>query len=269
MANIADGLAFANLTNKQMPSSIGLRAAAISATHLIVQRAALELDISPEEFETLEPRLREGKPVLQIADMLVNGAGFCRRLGEQGNRKQLIVELIESMVNSPKNDPLTTKFFDEKHMNECIRSCYQCIQRYGNRGYHGILDWRLGISYLRCILNLEFKVGLDGQFSNIPELADWHTIANQSAEEIKRLDLRKREVVYLDSLKLPVVLHNSRSYDSTAFVMVHPFWDLEKLSPSLQGIKDLVDKKFEVKFINTFESNRRLLSALNYTNLRI
>ena len=264
MANIADGLAFANLTNKQMPSSIGLRAAAISATHFIVQRAALELDISPEEFETLEPRLREGKPVLQIADMLVNGAGFCRRLSEQGNRKHLIVELIDSMVNSPKTDPLAAKFFDEKHMNECIRSCYQCIQRYGNRGYHGILDWRLGISYLRCLLNPEFKVGLDGQFSNIPELADWHTIANQSAEEIKRLDLRKREIICVGDLNLPVVLHNSIGYDSTAFVMVHPFWDLEKLSPSLQKIKDSIDKKFEVKFINTFESNRRLLAALNY-----
>ena len=101
-------------------------------------------------------------------------------------------------------------------------------------------------------------------FSNIPELADWHTIANQSAEEIKRLDLRKREIICVGDLNLPVVLHNNIGCNSTAFVMVHPFWDLEKLSPSLQGIKDSVDKKFEVKFINTFESNRRLLATLNY-----
>jgi hypothetical protein len=265
MTNIVDGLAFANLTNKQVPSSIGLRAAAISATHLIVQRAALELDISPEEFETLEPRLQQGKPVLQIADMLVNGAGFCRRLGEQGIQKQLIVELIEPMVNLPKSDPLTATFFDEKHKNECIRSCYQCIQRYGNRGYHGILDWRLGISYLRCLLNSDFRVGLDGKFVDFPELSDWSKIANQSAEEIKRLDLQKREIIHIGNLNLPVVLHESRDNDSTAFVIVHPLWDLEKLSPNLQQMKNIIDKKFEIKFINTFESNRRLLSALNYT----
>ncbi len=197
--------------------------------------------------------------------MLVNGAGFCRRLGEQGIQKQLIVELIEPMVNLPKSDPLTATFFDEKHKNECIRSCYQCIQRYGNRGYHGILDWRLGISYLRCLLNSDFRVGLDGKFVDFPELSDWSKIANQSAEEIKRLDLQKREIIHIGNLNLPVVLHESRDNDSTAFVIVHPLWDLETLSPNLQQMKNIIDKKFEIKFINTFESNRRLLSALNYT----
>ena len=77
--------------------------------------------------------------------------------------------------------------------------------------------------------------------------------------------MQKREIIHIGNLNLPVVLHESRDNDSTAFVIVHPLWDLEKLSPNLQQMKNIIDKKFEIKFINTFESNRRLLSALNYT----
>ena len=129
MLNIANGLSMGRIGPRQR-SGTNLRAAAISATHLLVQRAAFALDIAPEEFEPLEPRLRDGKPILQIADMLVNGAGFCRRLTETGNNEPLIVELIYSMLNDVE-DPIVASFFDEKHRKECGRSCYRCIQRYG------------------------------------------------------------------------------------------------------------------------------------------
>lgn len=59
------------------------RAAAISATQILVNKAALALDVSPDEFEALEPRLRSGSPMLQIADALINGSGLCRRLGNR------------------------------------------------------------------------------------------------------------------------------------------------------------------------------------------
>ena len=86
MLQIPAGLAFDRIGTRN-PHSTSVRSAAISATQLIVQRAALEMDIGPEEFESLEPRLRERQPLLQIADYLVNGAGFSRRLAsEEGGR---------------------------------------------------------------------------------------------------------------------------------------------------------------------------------------
>lgn len=63
---------------------VSARAAAISATHLLVQKAALELDVAPDEFEALEPRLRGGRPVLQIADALINGSGSAGDLESPG-----------------------------------------------------------------------------------------------------------------------------------------------------------------------------------------
>jgi DEAD/DEAH box helicase domain-containing protein len=81
-----------------------VRAAALSATYLLVNRAALHLDLDPEEFDVIEPRIFQlaGQPVplLQIADHLVNGAGFCERLGrfDSDRGTTLIAHLIRSMV---------------------------------------------------------------------------------------------------------------------------------------------------------------------------
>jgi len=58
---------------------------ALSATFILVNRAALRLDVDPEEFDVIEPRLFRpaggpALPLLQFADHLVNGAGFCDAL---------------------------------------------------------------------------------------------------------------------------------------------------------------------------------------------
>ena len=263
MLNIAKGLSMDRISPRQR-SGTNLRAAAISATHLLVQRAALALDIAPEEFEPLEPRLRDGKPILQIADMLVNGAGFCRRLTKTGKSEPLIVELMNSLLNDVE-DPIAASFFDEKHRKECSRSCYRCIQRYGNRGYHGLLDWRLGLSFLRCLLDSDHRVGLDGNFESYPELKDWPELAKQAAQDIQRLDPNKRKVVYYGPLQLPVVLHNIDSVNPEAFIIVHPFWNVvDDIASEIQKTLSLIDKQFSIRFIDTFETNRRLMGALEY-----
>lgn len=70
-------------------------------------------------------------------------------------------------------------FFEHDHKQKCQRSCYRCIQRYGNRGHHGLLHWRLGLSFLRCLLQPNYKVGLDGEFNLYPELQNWHDQAKK------------------------------------------------------------------------------------------
>lgn len=53
-------------------SHLPTRAAAISATQMLVQKAALDRAVAADEVEALEPRLRTGEPMLQIADSLIN-----------------------------------------------------------------------------------------------------------------------------------------------------------------------------------------------------
>jgi Lhr-like helicase len=266
MARIPDGLAF-DRVGSRMPQATSVRSAAISATQLLVQRAALELDIGPEEFETLEPRLRDGKPLLQIADFLVNGAGFSRRLASDEGGAPMVARLTRSMVDDP-NDRLVRAWFDPGHTRTCARSCYRCLQRYNNRNFHGLLDWRLGLGFLRALIQPTWKAGLDGDW-RAPEIADWPRLADEAAEELRRLDPQRRRVARHGPLDLPVMFPTASSEE--AFVMAHPFWRLDEdalaAGPLQQTLAATPARR--VYFVDTFDVARRPVKALEYAAGRI
>ena len=264
MIKIAPGLDLQKVGTRDR-SHTKARAAALSATHMLVQRAALELDIAPEEFEVLEPRLREGQPYLQIADTLVNGAGFSKRLAEKGIKESLVIELMRSMLDDAK-DPMTSGFYTQQHPEQCARSCYRCIQRFGNRNYHGLLDWRLGLSFMRCLIDPEHRVGLDSDFNTYRELSDWPRLAKEVAHSIQQLNPFFRQVIEVGALSLPAAIDEEQ-----AFLVVHPFWDVSAL-PSRTIEETLIELRGQadrVYCIDTFEASRRLLGALDYERKQI
>jgi hypothetical protein len=59
-----------------------------------------------------------------------------------------------------------------------------CIQQYQNRRHHPLLDWRLGLTYLRSMTDPSFQCGLDGDFDSFPELKGWLGKAHALAEEV-------------------------------------------------------------------------------------
>ncbi|RVA09375.1 helicase [Mesorhizobium sp. M7A.F.Ca.US.002.01.1.1] len=267
MEDVPPGLAFDRVGTRE-PYATSVRAAAISATQLLVQRAALELDLGPEEFEALEPRLRDGRPLLQIADYLVNGAGFCRRIASTAEGRPMVASLVESLVNNVE-DRLVRPFFQDDHPRACARSCYRCLQRYNNRGWHGLLDWRLGIGFLRGLLQSDWRAGLDGRWDDSPELADWHRLAAEAAEEIRRLDPDNRTVERHGPLALPVLFKpNGRGRE--AFVLVHPFWRLDADSVATGPLAETVRSvgADEVWFVDTFDVARRPVKAIEQARLR-
>ncbi len=268
MRSVPSRLSFDRVGSRE-PHAISVRAAAISATQLIVQRAALEMDIGPDEFEALEPRLRNGLPMLQIADFLVNGAGFSRRLAaSDGEIRPLVGRLLNSLVNDP-NDRLVKSFFEGDHPEACARACYRCLQRYNNRAYHGLLDWRLGIGFLRGMLDSKFQAGLDGRFEIHPELADWPQLAAEAAEEVRRLNPIHRRVVHCGPLSLPV-LTQPFAGGTEAFVLVHPFWRLDPASLTSGPLRDTINlaPADNVYFVDTFDVARRPVKAIEHARNR-
>lgn len=266
MKAVPPGLAFDRVGGRSVYKT-SMRAAAVSATQLIMQRAALELDIGPEEFETLEPRLRGGLPLLQIADTLVNGAGFSRRLAESVGTAPLVLHLINSIVDNP-DDRLLSSYFTDEHRRTCYRSCYRCMQRYNNRGYHGLLDWRLGLGFLRAFLGDQWRAGLDGDW-RAREISDWPTIACRAAEEIQQLDPVNRSVASIGKLGLPVVNERKGGVD-VAFVIVHPFWRLDDVSKQDGLLEEALGEcgDARVYFVDTFEAARRPVKATEFAKLR-
>ncbi len=240
-----------------------IRAAAVSATQLLLQRASLELDIDPDEFEALEPRLRNGLPMLQIADNLVNGAGFCRRLAErEANGVPTIARLIRSMLDE-QDDPIVRNFREPRHRMDCAQACYRCIQRYGNRQYHGLLDWRLGLGFLRALVEPKYRSGLDGEWEKNIELTDWPRLARSVRDELCHLNATKRLPVDLGDRGLPGIIERADGRDRF-YMMVHPFWRLGNETSGTEPFKSAFKQagSSELFFVDVFDAGRRPVSAL-------
>ncbi|EKS5410101.1 DEAD/DEAH box helicase [Salmonella enterica] len=233
------------------------RAAAISATQILTHKAALYLDVSPDEFEMLEPRLHLGKPILQIADALINGSGLCRRLAEPAvaGGSPLIVALLDEILKDNHSWPMVD-FLEKNHPSQCQTACYKCIQRYGNRRYHGLLDWRLGMAYLRAMVMPEFACGLNAADWNQPEMKGWRERAFELAEDVEAL--RPGTIQLLKEYSLPVLIEKQDGKELWRAVVMHPLWQHDVLADSF----GLADGKSSLRFIDTFELERRPLRAL-------
>ena len=203
----------------------GVRAAALSATFMTVGRAALELDIAPEELAVLEPRLfgrPHPLPLLQITDELVNGAGFCRILSDPvpGETAPRIMSYIRSMLQDEAAYP-RAQFEDLDH-RDCGTACYRCLLRYGNQHYHGLLDWRLGLTYLRALVDPTFTCGLDGNFV-VPGLDRHLEDAERLAREMKD-GFEGEAKVFADGLVPAFKLKRGRGLWTPWVLVAHPLW---------------------------------------------
>ena len=238
-----------------------IRAAALSATFILVHRAALDLDVDPEEFDVVEPRMGKpgggpAVPVLQFTDHLINGAGFCERLAKiEADGSPMVSRLIKSIIEDEEEYPLKDFLYKESgynHRKRCDQACYRCLQRYGNQMYHGLLDWRLGLAFLSMIHDNNFACGLDGKFVG-PALEDWPKLAWTYAEDMIRFEDGKGEVKEAGGL-VAFRLEDKPNWS----VVVHPLWDTHSLSGILKKAwKALDGPKVKRVFSNTFELARR------------
>ncbi|SFL45835.1 DEAD/DEAH box helicase [Methylobacterium pseudosasicola] len=252
------------------PNRAAIRSAAISATQLLLQRASLELDIDPDEFEALEPRVRGGLPMIQIADNLVNGAGFCRRLAEEElDGTPTIVRLVRSMLDIA-DDPIVGAFRDAEHRSDCAQACYRCMQRYGNRQYHGLLDWRLGLGFLRALVDPAYRSGLDGRWDRDVELLDWPRLATNVRDDLCNLNAAARHPVRLGRDGLPGIRERTNAGGERFYVMVHPFWRVDDTAGP-DGALASVGRDVgggELHYVDTFDASRRPVSALDTARAR-
>lgn len=239
---------------------LGVRAAAMSAAYLVANRASLHLDIDPEEFDVLEPRMygsgREQLPILQITDHIVNGAGFTRVLSETtGGRSPTVARLIWSILNETTKYPLK-ELLDDEH--DCDSACYRCLLRYGNQPFHGILDWQLGLAFLRAMTDPTYDAGLAGRFES-PELRRWSDTARVLAQEMAdRFDGEAGAFNGVPAFRVSV----GRRQTSPWVLVAHPLWDWDADAELLEGTilhraREQADEHGEPLCWDTFNLARR------------
>jgi hypothetical protein len=236
------------------------RAAALSACFMIIDYASRELlDVDPDEFQILEPRVKrraDGSlvPFMQISDDLVNGSGLCNRLNQPGaTGEPIVLEVIRAILSGQKRSPLPG-MLKESHSTKCLTGCYHCLHRYGNQTYHGLLDWRLGLTVLQLLLDGKHTAGLNGDFT-APGVADWPDVARQLADEAA--GFLSTSVTTIGHI--PLV---SRGQGKWAAV-IHPLWDWNAVLAANPQLEEFYIKSEGIDPVTTFDLSRRMGDVLH------
>ena len=224
----------------------GVKAAFYSAAFILRSVAAERLDIDPEELDISNVRvvdLPDGSKTgeIIIADHLANGAGFTAWISN--NWKEVLEAVTDA---SPPSDSFAGSVISTQHRSSCDSSCYDCLRQYRNMSYHGLLDWRLGLSLLRCFESPTFRCGLDGDFS-LPDLEGWLSFARSQREAFcSSFKCVPREFGPLPGLEV----------GQRGVIVVHPLWDTSHPSGMLaEAIASC--SASEPQFLDTFNMLRR------------
>lgn len=236
--------------NYSLPIRIGFRAGMLSAAYMLIYAAASKLDVDPDEFDVLAPRVIPGangrpRPVLQIADTLVNGSGLCDVLSSDRYGSRLVVTMMEDLVGKA--------YLSTEHRSRCDQACYECLCRFGNQHWHGLLDWRLGLDYLSLLMQPGFTAGLDGDFTS-PGLRDWPELAKRYAMDVAEVFSKPHTRVA--GLELVEV------QGGIWMAVVHPFWDWDYLRQSRPALIKFEGGHGSLRPATTFDLSRRMASTV-------
>jgi hypothetical protein len=159
-----------------------VKAAVYSAAFILRAAVAEQLDIDPEELIISNVRqitLPSGKKAAEIAisDHLANGAGFTSWLHDEWSD---VIAAIDAA--NPGDETFVGGLLSAEHAARCDSACYDCLKQYRNMSYHGLLDWRLGLSILRMLSRANYAAGLTGDFG-LPELAGWRERATSLTQD--------------------------------------------------------------------------------------
>ncbi len=217
-----------------------MKGAYYSAAFIIRTLVAETLDINPEELEigniigTTVDQKKGGE--IRIDDSLPNGAGFSTWIREN------ISDILKKIGSESSDSAFIKKLYSEEHQKDCKSSCHFCLKAYRNINYHGLLDWRLGISLLKSFIDRNYKAGLDGNFQE-PELKGWE----KNAKSLRDKFCENFPACSPTSFgKL-----SGFSINGKDVIILHPFW-----SKDASLVKNPVNGN-ECRFIDTFNLLRR------------
>jgi hypothetical protein len=225
-------------------SSGGVKAAIYSAAFLLRAAASERLDIDPDEIEICNfQRLGiDGMYVgaIMLSDFLANGAGFVHWISDNWD------SVLHGIVSPSDPGSFPAKIISDSHRSSCDSACYKCLKVYRNMNYHGLLDWRLALAYLRILNDPQYSCGLDGQFTT-PELDGWLDFAAKLSTNLaSQFGYQPRTWGSLAGFETGI----------KNVIIVHPLWDTSNrrgiLAEAFTSAEDT-----SVQYIDTFNLLRR------------
>ena len=114
--------------------------------------------------------------------------------------------------------------------------------------YHGLLDWRLGLSIIRILASCKYSCGLDNNFE-YPELTGWPELARSLRDSFCETF---SNCVPIELGPLPGLEVGSR-----IALITHPLWDTERPAGLLAEAISELSPEADPSFIDTFNILRR------------
>lgn len=243
------------LTLDPIRNNSAIKAAYYSAAFILAYTVAEKLDIDPEELEISGIRrvnLANGRASvgeIVISDYLPNGSGFTAWLSDHW--EEVLSEII---AETPETDSFPAALIAGTHRHRCDSSCYDCLRRYRNMVFHGLLDWRLGLNLIRLLYNHSFYCGLHGTF-DVPDLEGWP----QHAQMLRDHFCNAFGLEACTFGQLPGFEHGNHRG-----IVVHPLWEAEGHAAYGRGLVaealNVAQKggHYKIHFLDTFNLLRRL-----------
>ena len=214
-----------DITNDNCNKS-AVRAAFFSAAFLLQRTLADELDVQPDEIEISEKIVKDQKyPIIYLNDTLPNGAGIVSHLTKDGKLEEMIKKIIHFETDFMKS------LLKKEHRKVCKTACQDCLLTYNNRGYHHIIDWRMGVGILRLMIHSDFDFGFaETNRSNYLELEDYADLIIAAAEKKSvKLNAGDYYKTLTSSGNKPGQKKNKH------IIFYHPLWNKSKVMAMVPG----------------------------------
>jgi DEAD/DEAH box helicase domain-containing protein len=217
-----------NLFNSDLFKRAASKGALYSAAFLLQRTLADDLDIDPEEIEiaAISPTelpdwegITDRKSAsIVLADELPNGSGFIHQLYENFDK------YIQKCINPTKKDKYNYSYITDNHRKKCKDACYHCLKNFRNMNFHALLDWRLGMGFLRLMDNEDYSSGLKTEDYEYPELIGWFHFTQ---------DLAKNMASAFDNIEVTSFgkLNGFLIGGEYKVIIVHPFWNWSPRQP--------------------------------------
>jgi hypothetical protein len=225
-----------------------IRAAYYSAAFILRAVAADHLDIDPEELDISAVRRAERSPgaysgEIVIGDRLANGAGFVAQMHQEW--RQLLALVVAA---APGDQSVAGALISPEHRLKCDASCPDCLRQYRNMSFHGLLDWRLGLSLIKMLSDEGHRCGLSGDFAT-PDMLDWPQLAD---------DLRQAFCKTFNCTPVAFGALPGFEVGTQKGVFVHPLWNTGAPTGLLAEAVATVPAGVKLRYVDTFNAQRRM-----------
>jgi hypothetical protein len=248
--SIHHGLRFGLYTdgdNLSIYRNTAIQAAAYSAAFILRNVYTTDKDIDGEEIRILKLRQQNAEdPKLNIlfADKLVNGSGFCKELFDN------LAHYFELCFDS--SNPFASRILSNENL-VCDTASYQNLMNFRNQKFHPILDWRLGLTYLRMLKNQDVNDVLHANNS-------LHEFKNYSSKDnwLEGFQNLFQEWVITTGIGEYSCLNNIPicKRGDNYIVGIHPLWDVENPVGILAEVTNQLNGG-NIVFIDSFNLMRR------------